>query len=398
MQLLTSHSQGGRWGPEFAAYFEQQNQKIANGTTKGCNGTSEPQNLNLDTLLIINGCADRLTMWPTYAKMASDNTYGIKAINDSQVQNMEEAWEMPGGCRDQVLDCHEAARVGDPQNLGGNATVNEICAASETFCYSYIMDGYRNATSRGYFDIGTIAGSPPKFHQAFLNQPHVQRAIGVPLNWTSSSSTTKRRFNLLGEYPRDASLPNMAYLLDSGIKVALMYGDRDFACNWYGGEQVSLAIPHAEQEAFRAAGYTPLMTNASYSGGQTRQHGNLSFSRIYEAGHEVASYQPETAYRVFMRAIFGRDIPTGQVSADNFTTMGPEDTYYIPNKPLDPQPLSYCYSWSPGSCTDEQKAAMLDGSATVCSYVLKDENSTQLFPELTGPLDEPGCATGVQEY
>ena len=108
------------------------------------------------------------------------------------------------------------------------------------------------------------------------------------------------------------------------------------------------------------------MTNASYSGGQTRQHGNLSFSRIYEAGHEVASYQPETAYSVFMRATFGLDIPTGQVSVHNYTTAGPEDTYNILNKPLDPQPLRYCYSWSQGSCSDDEKAAMLNGTATVC--------------------------------
>jgi hypothetical protein len=226
----------------------------------------------------------------------------------------------------------------------------------------------------------------------------VQKAIGVPLNWTSSSSTVKKRFQQLGAYPRDASLGNMAYLLDNGIKVALMYGDRDFACNWYGGEQVSLAIPHSEQGAFKAAGYTPLMTNASYSGGQVRQHGNLSFSRVYEAGHEVASYQPETAYRVFMRAIFGLDIATGQVSAQNYTTIGPENTYNIVNKPLDKQPLRYCYSWSPGSCSDDEMAAMLNGSATVCSYILKDKNSTQLFPEITGRLDEPGCGTSGAHY
>ena len=107
---------------------------------KGCNGTSEAKKLDLDTLLIINGCADRLTMWPTYARMASDNTYGIKAINHSQVQDMEDAWDMPGGCRDQVMNCHEAARIGDPKNLGYNATVNAICEASETFCYSYVRE------------------------------------------------------------------------------------------------------------------------------------------------------------------------------------------------------------------------------------------------------------------
>lgn len=335
-------------------------------------------------------------MWPTYAQMAYNNTYGIKAINESQAQAMTDAWEQPGGCRDQVLECHKAARIGDPHDLGGNDTVNHICSASETFCYNHIMDGYRNATGRNYFDISTFdpASTPPSFLQGFLSQSHIQEAIGVPLNWTLLSGTTSRRFKELGEYPRDASLENMAYLLDNGIKVALMYGDRDFACNWYGGEQVSLGIPHKSNASFHAAGYTPISTNASYTGGQVRQHGNLSFSRIYEAGHEVPFYQPETAYQVFMRAIQGRDIATGltEVGASDYATVGPRDTYNITNEPLESQPLSYCYSLSPsGTCTESQKTAIANGSATICSFIMKDRNSTLLFPELMGKLEEPGC-------
>lgn len=335
-------------------------------------------------------------MWPEYVTMAYNNTYGIRAINESQAQGMVEAWEMPGGCRDQVLLCHEAASIHDPLNLDNNDAVNEICAAAETFCYTNIMDVYRNSTGRAYFDIGTFdpAPTPPPFYRGFLNQQHVQEALGVPLNWTSFSGTTKRAFNALGAYPRDASLGDMAYLLDNGVKVAMMYGDRDFACNWYGGEQVSLAIPHAQNESFHAAGYAPLRTNDSYVGGQTRQHGNLSFSRIYEAGHEVPFYQPETAYQVFMRALFGRDISTGKVEVNpsNYTTVGPANTYNITNKPLEAQPLQFCYTQDmSGSCTDEQVATIQNGSATICSYIVKDRNSTELFPELAGSMNEAGC-------
>jgi carboxypeptidase C (cathepsin A) len=75
----------------------------------------------------------------------------------------------------------------------------------------------------------------------------------------------------------------------------------------YGGELVSLAIPHAASEAFSSAGYSPIHTNATYTGGQVRQHGNLSFSRVYQAGHEVPAYQPETAYEIFMRVLVNKD-------------------------------------------------------------------------------------------
>ncbi|TDZ18189.1 Carboxypeptidase S1-like protein B [Colletotrichum orbiculare MAFF 240422] len=45
----------------------------------------------------------------------------------------------------------------------------------------------------------------------------------------------------------------------------------DFACNWIGGEAVSLAIPWAHRTDFAAAGYEPLRTNGTYAGGQTRR-------------------------------------------------------------------------------------------------------------------------------
>ena len=38
---------------------------------------------------------------------------------------------------------------------------------------------------------------------------------------------------------------------------------------------------------------------------------------------------------------------------------------------------------------------MLNGSATVCRYIVKDRNSTVLFPELMGRLEDEGCAGGV---
>lgn len=383
-------SQGGRWAPEFAAYIEQQNQKIAKGQLN--NDHVVP--LNLDTLLIINGCADRLTMWPTYPRMASNNTYGIKSLNDSAIEKMTDAIHRPGGCLDKVQKCHEAARVWDPNNLDGNDSVNAICADSETFCYDNILQTYRDLSGRNYFDIGTLAPSPtpPNFHLGFLNQPHIQQALGVPVNWTVLSGPIKNRFSDLGAYPRDASLENMAYLLDNGVKVALMYGDRDMSCNWYGGEQVSLAIPHSEKASFHAAGYTPLQTNSTYIGGQVREQGNLSFSRVYQAGHEVPFYQPETAYQIFMRALFGHDIATGKTEIKpGYSSSGPQDTYDIKNEPAKEQPLQFCYTLDQKSCSDEQLSAIKNGTATICSFLLKDRNTTELFPGVVGSLNEAGC-------
>ena len=94
-------------------------------------------------------------------------------------------------------------------------------------------------------------------------------------------------------------------LLDAGVHIALMNGDRDFRCNCemlepiylvdklktddsigVGGEAISLAVNYKNKNLFGKAGYTDIVVNSSYVGGKVRQFGPFSFSRIYNAGHE----------------------------------------------------------------------------------------------------------------
>lgn len=93
-------------------------------------------------------------------------------------------------------------------------------------------------------------------------------------------------FNLTGDFVRGHGLEALGTLLNKGVKVALMYGDRDYQCNWFGGEAISLAIDSSISSDFITAGYANIQTNSSYVGGLVRQYGNLSFSRVFQAGHE----------------------------------------------------------------------------------------------------------------
>jgi carboxypeptidase D len=93
-------------------------------------------------------------------------------------------------------------------------------------------------------------------------------------------------FNLTGDFVRGHGLASLGTLLDKGVKVALVYGDRDYQCNRLGGEAISLAIESNLSSNFKNAGYTNIETNSSYIGGLVRQYGNLSFSRVFQAGHE----------------------------------------------------------------------------------------------------------------
>lgn len=51
-----------------------------------------------------------------------------------------------------------------------------------------------------------------------------------------------------------------------------------------------MAIQSKFGTKFRKAGYTKIQTNKAYVGGYVRQYGNLSFSRVLQAGHEGDSF------------------------------------------------------------------------------------------------------------
>jgi hypothetical protein len=209
----------------------------------------------------------------------------------------------------------------------------------------------------------------------YLSQAWVQEALGVPVNFTESSNSVFTAFNRIGDFVRGNTMEDIAFILDSGVKVALVYGDRDFACNWIGGENVSMNIPWSKKNDFNKAGYTDLKVGKRHIGGQVRQYGNLSFTRVYQAGHEVPAYQPETAYEIFRRSMNNLDIATGKKSTAGgveYKTEGRADTFGIKMKAPKPHPHE-CYILSPGTCTEAELKLRESGDAQVKNYILKSK-------------------------
>lgn len=141
----------------------------------------------------------------------------------------------------------------------------------------------------------------------------------------------------------------------------------------YGGENVSLVLESPSSNGFRSAGYQNIATSATYDGGFVREHGNLSFSRIFQSGHGVAAYQPETMSEIFERVMFGRDIATGDVDLgedSDYSTEGPLSVAEVLNELPEPE-VSVCYVlWAPFSCTWEQQVALADGLAVVENWIV----------------------------
>lgn len=168
-------------------------------------------------------------------------------------------------------------------------------------------------------------------------------------------------------------------------------GDRDFICNYMGGEEVSLAVNYSGSAAFRAAGYEDLRVNGTYLGGQVRQHGNFSFTRIYQAGHLVPYYQPETAFALFDRTLRGVSLATGnniQTEGDNiYSTNGTANTTQTLVAPRPPQQT--CFVRNLGTCTLEEFQMIGGGMGVIINGVLYNNSD-----EYTGP-DAPRSSTST---
>ncbi|KLU91633.1 carboxypeptidase S1 [Magnaporthiopsis poae ATCC 64411] len=373
---IATQSYGGRYGPAMAGFFELQNERIRNGTLSG---SSAPNKIiNLDTLLLVNSCIDRQVQWPFYREMAFNNTYGIKTLPDSEYGGMLDAYERLGGCRDQVENCRSLSSLHDPLAIGKNATVNKVCQEAETFCSRHLREPYTRRSGRDYYDVTQINPTmfPEPFVPAFLNQRHVQLALGVPLNFSGSSDAVSAAYRSIGDYNRPGWLDAMGKLLDAGKKVTLMYGDRDFACNWMGGEAASLAIPWRHRAEFAAAGYSPLVGTGDMSeSGLVRQYSNLSFTRVFQAGHAAPAYQQNAGLAIFSRAVVdNRDVATGTVDTatkPDYRTTGPSSVRDVKSRVPDQIPY-FCYTLKPDTCTDEQIAALKNGSAIIKDYIMID--------------------------
>ncbi|PYI29469.1 alpha/beta-hydrolase [Aspergillus indologenus CBS 114.80] len=368
---IWTESYGGRYGPAFAAFFQDQNDKIANSTLSG-------HPIHLDTLGIINGCIDLLVQAPSFPGIAYNNTYGIQALNQTIYEAAMQAWSKPGGCKDQLIECRAVGAEGDPEMHGNNQTVNRICQDADAYCIDEVKGVFHQYSDRGYYDFAHSAQDPfpEPYFIGYLNQHWVQAALGVPVNYTRSAESIWEAFRSTGDYARSdrrGLIEDLGSVLDAGVKVALVYGDRDFACPWTGGEEVSKLVEYAGAERFRSAGYAELRTNSSYVGGMVRQSGNFSFTRVYQAGHEVPAYQPQTAYEIFHRALFNRDLATGKISTvknPGYRSQGPPSTWSIKNAvPESPEPVCYVLALQE-TCTEEQIESVVNGSAVVKDYLV----------------------------
>jgi carboxypeptidase C (cathepsin A) len=270
------------------------------------NGTNAGIELNFNSIGIINGIINEAIQAEYYPEFATNNTYGIKSINDTVYSYMKFANFMFDGCLDQIAYCEQTNKT-EPSEKA-------ICSEAASMCRDNVEGPYYYYSGRGTYDIRHPSDdpTPPSYFTDYLNQASVQNSLGTNLNYTTTNNgEIYYSFQQSGDFIYNDFLSDLEELLNAGLRVSLIYGDADYICNWFGGEAVSKKVNYTHTAEFNAAGYTPFLVDGTEYG-EVRQYGNFSFTRVYESGHEVPYYQPVASLELFRRTLNHLDIATGE--------------------------------------------------------------------------------------
>ncbi|KAI0685440.1 alpha/beta-hydrolase [Cerioporus squamosus] len=284
--ILATESYGGHYGPEFVAYFEEQNAKILDGTLDG-------QVINVSALMINNGWHDPLIQFESYIDFATDAPGYGPLQNDTVLAAMNQSFYEDGGCQDQMIACYSAETEAS----------NEICQKADDFCLANIeipAAGYRDE-----YDLRQNASSPnpwpPTYYVGFLQNATIMQKIGAQVNYSDFSDPVAYQFNRTGDDARTL-LPQLAALADSKLKILIWAGDADINCNWVGVHQSISAMDWYGSERLARTPFTNMTINgrtvAAY-----QNVDNFSFARVYDSGHEVPAFKPEVALEIFSQII-----------------------------------------------------------------------------------------------
>lgn len=265
---IFTESYGGHYGPQFASYIQSQNAKIAAGTATG-----EP--INLVALGINNGWIDATLQYPAYVDFAANNSYR-RIITSSEYRSYMSAFN--SRCLPQLRRC--TATTGQ----------NSQCTAADDACYSAIFDPLTAEADFNVYDIRAPSNdpNPPQTYVRYLQTRSVMTAIGAQTTYQECPDAPYQKFVATGDDVR-SFLSVLSSVVQSNVTVLLWAGDADFVCNWVGCLAAANAVQYSGSSAFASKAVTPYKVGG-VTKGVYKTVGNLSWLKVYNAGHEVPFY------------------------------------------------------------------------------------------------------------
>ena len=261
--FITGESYAGHYIPAIGSYVYAQNNS----------------DVNLVGVAIGNGWVDPYIQYPAYNTFALEN--GL--IGKTQSFLLDGAF---AACQGLI-------------NTGVWLVAMEECQLAVTTILGFPLLPRFNV-----YDIRKQCDYPPLCYdftpvENFLNRADVIESLGVQGRaWETCNMAVHTA--LLGDWVTDLS-KEVTYLLENKVNVLVYSGDKDFICNWRGGEAWTNALQWSHGDEFINSSYVEWTDGTNKSQGQVKQVENLVFLKVYDAGHMVPMDQPEAALNMLKK-------------------------------------------------------------------------------------------------
>ncbi|KAI5457689.1 Alpha/Beta hydrolase protein [Mariannaea sp. PMI_226] len=287
---LFTESYGGHYGPEFALYFMKQNDAIQHGTAIG-----EP--INLVALGMNNAWIDPRRQFLAYATYADDNPYR-KILNNSTATLERFENDYKKYCLPAMDNCTQATGQ------------DEACSSADATCNEQMYLNLQIASGVDFnvYDVLLKDADevPPDNYLDWLTRKDIMNRIGARTRFAECDEIVYDNFTSTGDDAR-----TFAHVLEEvigrNITTLLWAGDLDWICNVEGMLDTANHLKWDGQDKFVAEQFKNYTVGGKVKGVYKTVQ-NVSFMKVYEAGHELPYYQPETALQVFKQIMGDRQL------------------------------------------------------------------------------------------
>ncbi|SNX82969.1 related to carboxypeptidase [Melanopsichium pennsylvanicum] len=293
----SGESYAGTYLPNIASTIYKKNQNLA--LARYSNPELAPKHINLETVMIGNGLSSPQYQFPSVPEYAcgADNKYALFDPESSTCATLE---QQAATCKSLIESC---------QKYNSRLT----CTPAALYCWSRLY-GPAQETGKNLYDVrkdcdrekdGPLCYKDMEYIETLLNNPNIKKNLGVPesVTFQSCNMNINQAFLLQGDSMHDSAalLPE---LIEDGIRVLIYAGEADFMCNYMGNLEWMQQLQTSYLNDFNNGTAKEWTVNGKKAG-QIRQGGkgagNLTYARVYEAGHMVPYDQPEVAAEMLNR-------------------------------------------------------------------------------------------------
>ncbi|KAF4317352.1 hypothetical protein G195_009309 [Phytophthora kernoviae 00238/432] len=286
--FISGESYGGHYVPVAAHFITEQNR----------HKPKSARHINLQGISIGNGCTNPVIQNPHYLDMAT-NAYNVSFVNATEL----------AGLKTVAAKCGQLMEVCQTQP--------SVCFDAESYCDDNLNSVFIVAKRNPYdirqpcptSDTDVLKCIANDFVGPYLDSPNLRTFLQVSKRvgkWEMCNFDVNSAF----KNSRDMMMSSSSYvseLLDSGVRVLIYAGDADLECNWSGNLAWLRALNWTGSEKFNAADEQDMVIDSKIAGSviSSRQ---LTFVRVFNAGHMVPQDQPAIALEMITKFLQNQEI------------------------------------------------------------------------------------------